>query len=46
MSLKTGACLGPYEVLSLIAEGEVYRGHDTKLNRDVAVKAGWTDPET
>ena len=41
MSLKPGARLGPYEVLSPIGAGgmgEVYRARDTRLGRDVAVK--------
>lgn len=36
-----GDRLGPYQVLDLIGEGgmgRVYRGRDTKLNRDVALK--------
>jgi serine/threonine protein kinase len=41
MSLAAGTRLGPYEVLAPIGAGgmgEVYRGRDTKLNRDVALK--------
>ena len=41
MPLTTGSRLGPYEILSLLGTGgmgEVYRAHDTKLNRDVAIK--------
>jgi eukaryotic-like serine/threonine-protein kinase len=39
--LTAGDRLGPYEVLSALGAGcmgEVYRAHDTKLNRDVALK--------
>jgi serine/threonine protein kinase len=41
MSLRTGSRLGAYEVLAPIGAGgmgEVYRAHDTKLGRDVALK--------
>ncbi len=41
MPLALGTKLGTYEVLSTIGKGgmgEVYRAHDTKLNRPVAVK--------
>jgi eukaryotic-like serine/threonine-protein kinase len=41
MSLSTGTRLGPYEILALIGAGgmgEVYRAHDTLLNRHVAIK--------
>ena len=41
MPLITGSRLGSYEILSLLGAGgmgEVYRAHDTKLNRDVAIK--------
>src|ERR1700758_4042777 len=41
MALTSGTRLGPYEILSLLGAGgmgEGYRAHDTKLNRDVAIK--------
>jgi serine/threonine protein kinase len=39
--LSTGQRLGPHEILGLLGAGgmgEVYRAHDTKLNRQVAIK--------
>ncbi|MBI3049815.1 MAG: serine/threonine-protein kinase, partial [Acidobacteria bacterium] len=52
MTLAAGTRLGPYEIQSAIGAGgmgEVYRAHDTRLGRDVAVKvlpaAASTDPE-
>jgi eukaryotic-like serine/threonine-protein kinase len=41
MSLAPGTRIGPYEVLSMIGAGgmgEVYRGRDPRLQRDVALK--------
>lgn len=48
MSLVAGDKLGPYEILALIGRGgmgEVYRAHDSRLGRDVAVKIS-TSPFT
>src|SRR4249919_1782062 len=41
MTLAAGLRLGPYEILAPIGAGgmgEVYRAHDSRLNRDVAIK--------
>jgi eukaryotic-like serine/threonine-protein kinase len=41
MPLSAGDKLGPYEILTLVGKGgmgEVYRAHDSRLNRDVAIK--------
>ena len=42
MALSAGSRLGPYEIQSSLGAGgmgEVYRAQDTKLGRDVAIKA-------
>jgi serine/threonine protein kinase len=47
MALAAGTRLGSYEVVAQIGAGgmgEVYRAHDAKLQRDVAIKvlpANW-----
>src|SRR5262245_56975153 len=41
MSLTPGSHVGPYEIVSLVGSGgmgEVYRAHDPRLQRDVAIK--------
>ena len=41
MSLSAGDRLGPFEIVALVGEGgmgQVYRGRDAKLARDVAIK--------
>src|SRR5690349_23744837 len=41
MALVAGTRLGPYEIVSPLGAGgmgEVYRGRDTRLDRDVAIK--------
>jgi serine/threonine protein kinase len=41
MPLEAGSTLGPYEIHSLIGEGgmgQVYRAHDRRLGRDIAIK--------
>jgi len=41
MSLSSGTRIGPYEVIASLEAGrmgEVYRGRDARLDRDVALK--------
>jgi serine/threonine protein kinase len=41
MPLSVGDQLGPYEILGPLGAGsmgEVYRGRDTRLGRDIAIK--------
>lgn len=52
MALPVGHQIGAYEILAWVGAGgmgEVYRAHDTKLSRDVALKIlpGWlaADPD-
>jgi eukaryotic-like serine/threonine-protein kinase len=46
MSLSAGDHLGPYQIIAPIGAGgmgEVYRAHDPRLNRDVAIKVSKTE---
>jgi serine/threonine-protein kinase len=52
MSLAAGSRLGPYEIVAPVGVGgmgEVYRAHDPRLGREVAIKvvseAGGADPD-
>jgi len=41
MPFSVGEALGPYEIVALVGKGgmgEVYRAHDSRLSRDVAIK--------
>jgi serine/threonine protein kinase len=38
MALAPGTILGQYEIASALGAGEVYRAHDTRLQREVAIK--------
>src|SRR5438477_12974155 len=52
MTLSAGTRVGPYEVITLLGEGgmgQVYRGRDPRLGRDIAIKVlpkeSWHDTE-
>ena len=52
MALPAGTRLGPYEIMLALGAGgmgEVYRAHDTRLDRDVAIKVlhrdFWSEPD-
>jgi eukaryotic-like serine/threonine-protein kinase len=46
MKLRVGDTLGPYQIVALVGAGgmgEVYRAHDPRLRRDVAIKVSTED---
>jgi len=44
MVLCSKTRLGPYEIVSAIGAGEVYRARDPRLNREVAIMMGMSGP--
>lgn len=48
MTLATGTRLGPHEIVAALGVGgmgEVYRAHDTRLHRDVAIIHGFEETD-